>query len=138
MVLPVTYGVVAVILRAGRFLLIRRAPQVVVPDAWCFVGGAIEAGESQPEALVRECWEEIGAQIRPRAPLWEYVRPDGQLHLYWWRTDLLCDDLRHNPREVAEVRWCTLTEAEALPRLLESNRTFLSQYGRGLVDHSPI
>ena len=57
---------VAVLLREGRFLVIRRAAGIVAPRAYCFPGGAIETNESESEALVREIREELGVTVVPR------------------------------------------------------------------------
>ena len=121
----VTLGVVVVVQRGGRLLVIRRAAGVIVPGAWCFVGGAIEPGETEEQAVVREFHEEVGGHVRPLNRVWEYLRPDGKLRLFWWRAELIDDDLHANAAEVAELRWCTPDEIEALPGLLESNREFL-------------
>ena len=119
-----------VVQRADRYLMIQRGPDVIVPGAWCFVGGAIEPGESQEQAIVREFLEEVGGRVRPICRVWEYVRPDGHLRLFWWRADLLDgDELRPNPAEVAEIRWCTPAEIHRLPNVLESNREFLRTLG---------
>jgi 8-oxo-dGTP diphosphatase len=121
--------VVAVVQRDERYLLIRRAARVVVPHAWCFVGGAIEPGESQPDAVVREFAEELGGRVAPVRKIWEYTRPDGRLLLHWWEAELLGDELTPNPLEVATYRWCTVAEIAALPNLLDSNRAFLRAIG---------
>ncbi len=124
-----TFGVVVVVARGDRYLMIRRAAGVVAPGAWCFVGGAIELGESQEEAVRREFAEEVGGRVRPVRCIWEYRSPDDRLHLYWWESELLDDVLQPNPDEVAELRWCTTSEVAALPDLLPSNRTFLRLLG---------
>jgi 8-oxo-dGTP diphosphatase len=125
----VIQGVVAVVARDGRYLLVRRARGVVAPGAWCFVGGAIEPGETQEQALVREFAEEVGGVIRPVRRIWEYLHPDGRLRLYWWHAELIDADLCPNLAEVAELRWCTPAEMRALPDLLPSNRAFLDRTG---------
>lgn len=127
------HGVVAVVVRGGRFLVVRRAAGVVAPGAWCFVGGAVEPGESEPQAVVREFREELGAAIRPLRRVWEYLRPDGGLRLGWWMAALDAAELRPNPAEVAELRWCGPAALERLPGLLESNRLFLQAAGRALA-----
>jgi mutator protein MutT len=129
----VRQGVVAVVYREGRFLIIRRAEGILAGGAWCFVGGAIEPGETQAAALVREFREEVGGDIQPVRKVWEYARPDGRLLLHWWLGTTNGEPLRANPAEVAEIRWCTPGEIETLPGLLESNRTFLHDVGRRLV-----
>ena len=119
-------GVVIVVQRADRYLIARRAAGVVAPGAWCFVGGAIEPGETQEQAVVREFREEVGGEVRPLARVWEYLRPDGGLRLYWWRADLVGGKLECNPAEIAELRWLTPAEILTLPNLLDGNRTFLA------------
>jgi 8-oxo-dGTP diphosphatase len=130
----VQFGVVVVVHRQGRYLVIQRAPGVIVPGAWCFVGGAIEPGETQPEAVVREFAEEVGGRVRPVRLLWEYTRPDGRLHLYWWLAELEGMQLEANPAEVSDMRWLTPDGIEALPEVLDSNRAFLAEVGRALLD----
>ncbi len=118
-------GVVVVVQRGGRYLIVRRAAGVPVPGAWCFVGGAVELGESQEQAVVREFAEEVGGTVRPLRRIWEYTRPDGKLRLYWWAAELVDGALKANPAEVAEIRWCSPEEIARLPNVLESNREFL-------------
>jgi 8-oxo-dGTP pyrophosphatase MutT (NUDIX family) len=131
------HGVVVVVQQAGRFLVIRRAAEVLAGGAWCFVGGAIDAGELQADAAVREFREEVGGQVRPVAKVWEYDRGDG-LRLHWWLAELCGDgaDLRPNPAEVAELRWCTPDEIERLPGILTGNVCFLRAVGRRLLEES--
>lgn len=126
--IAVRHGVVIVVSRAGRYLVIRRAEGILAAGAWCFVGGGIDAGETQEVAVVREFREEVGGSVRPIRKVWEYIRPDGKLHLHWWLVELLEGALLPNPHEVAEMRWCTVAEILELPDLLESNRQFLSVY----------
>lgn len=120
-------GVVVVVRRADRFLLIRRAEGVRAGGAWCFVGGAVEAGESQAQAVEREFREEVGGAVRPIRKVWEYESSDGRLRLHWWLAELDAEPLVPNPAEVQELRWCSMSEIERLPELLESNRRFLRE-----------
>lgn len=129
----VQQGVVVVVRREGRFLMIRRAQGVLAEGAWCFVGGAIEPGETQPQAVVREFAEEVGGWAQPLRKIWEYTRPDGRLVLHWWLAALGDGDLELNPAEVAEVRWCRPDEIELLPNVLESNVEFVRDVGRDLA-----
>jgi 8-oxo-dGTP diphosphatase len=119
-------GVVVVVSNDGRFLLIRRAAGTIAAGAWCFVGGAIEPGESQAEAVRREFREEVGGDVRPIRKVWECTRDHGRLRLHWWLAELQETTLAPNPLEVSEFRWCSPDEAAVLPGLLDSNREFLA------------
>ncbi len=124
-------GVVAVIPRDGRLLAIRRAEGIRAPGAWCFPGGTIEPGEAIPDALVRELREELDVTVVPCRELWQWIRPDGQLLLYWWLADLSeSERVTPNPAEVAEARWVTASEFHTLHPVLESNLLFLEHYAR--------
>jgi 8-oxo-dGTP diphosphatase len=126
----VRYGVVAVIERDGRWLMIRRGEGVIAPGCWCFPGGGIEAGETAEEAVIREIREEIGLEVRPERELWCWERPDGRLVLYWWQVRQVDEDQEPAPdlAEVAEVRWVTLAEFRELTPALESNLIFLGHF----------
>jgi mutator protein MutT len=127
-------GVVVVVQRDGRLLVIRRAAHIVAGGAWCFVGGAIDPGETPQEAVVREFREEVGGRVRPVRRVWRYQRPDGSLRLEWWLAELDGEELTPNPAEVAELRWCTPDEIAELPEVLENNLTFLNVVGRKLCE----
>jgi len=128
---PQRRGVIAVVTRRDRFLVIRRSQHVVAPGAYCFPGGAIEESESEEEALVRELREELGVAIRPLARLWASVTP-WQVALSWWSAAWnAADRLVPHPAEVESVHWLTAVEMRQLPELLSSNRAFLDAHDRG-------
>lgn len=121
----VQQGVVAVVVRGGRLLLIQRAPGILAGGAWCFVGGSIEAGESQEDAIRREFREEVGVAAQPVQKIWEYRRPDGKLLLHWWLAGCEHRELHPNPAEVSDIGWFTPEEIPRLPKVLESNLFFM-------------
>ena len=124
-------GVVAVIPREERLLVIRRSQFVVAPRAYCFPGGGIEADEDAPTALLRECHEELGVSCQPRRELWQSVTP-WNVELVWWLAELACDQaLTPNDDEVEAAHWFTPGEMRALSNLLESNHHFLDAWERG-------
>src|SRR5436190_14188733 len=105
-------GAVAVVVREGRFLVIRRSPTVVAPSAYCFPGGGIDAGETEEQALVREFREELGAVIVPVRRIWRSTTR-WQVELAWWLGEVAIEDrLELNPAEVTSVHW--LAPAEML------------------------
>ena len=127
-------GAVAVIVRDGRFLVIRRSACVVAPGAYCFPGGAIEAGETEQVALVREIREELGVAVEPVRRVWQSVTPWG-VHLSWWLGQLADSEQPvPNPAEVESCSWLTPVEMLARPELLESNRHFLAALAQGAID----
>ena len=130
-------GVVIIVRRGDQLLVIRRAEGILAAGAWCFVGGGIEPGESQSEAVVREFREEVGGRVHPICKVWEYLRPDGQLRLHWWLAELISDELVANTEEVSELRWHTRDEIQRLPGLLESNREFLTLLDQRLGFDAP-
>jgi 8-oxo-dGTP pyrophosphatase MutT (NUDIX family) len=124
-------GAVGVATRAGQLLVIRRSQFVEAPGAWCFPGGAIEAGESEEEALIREFREELDVAVRPVRPLWRCVT-SWSVELAWWLVELRPDaSLTIHPHEVDAFDWLAPAEIRRLPHLLESNRQFLEVASSG-------
>jgi 8-oxo-dGTP diphosphatase len=104
----------AFLVRGGRVLLGRRtADRELLAGAWDVLGGHVEAGESELDALTRELDEEVG--VRPtrlrRLETIEGAQPaPWRLHLYVvtaWQGE------PHNRQtdEHDELRWCGRDEA---------------------------
>ncbi|HLV68427.1 MAG TPA: (deoxy)nucleoside triphosphate pyrophosphohydrolase [Polyangiaceae bacterium] len=62
---PTIRVVSAVIEQNGRYLITQRRAAAVLPLAWEFPGGRVEAGESDNEALRREVRHRIGVDVEP-------------------------------------------------------------------------
>ena len=134
---PGRRGVVGVVARDGRLLVIRRSSQVVAPGMYCFPGGGIEPGESEPEALVREFREELGVVVRPVRRLWQSVTP-WQVRLTWWLADLDAEaQMTPDQREVESIHWVTPAEMAEFPDSLPSNFEFLDALAAGQIDLTP-
>ena len=130
---PVRRGVIAVIVEAGRLLVIRRSETIIAPGAYCFPGGGIESGESHEEALTREMVEELAVDARPLRQIWHCVT-SWNVELFWWQAVLLDGrPMVPNPREVASIHWMMPREVMALDGLLESNHQFLDDWSSGRV-----
>jgi len=123
-------GVVAVIPRDQRLLVIRRSRHIVAPRMYCFPGGHLESGESEQEGLVRELDEELGVVIQPMRRLWRSVTP-WRVSLAWWLCDPIASEPLPNPAEVESVNWLDRTEIATLADLLQSNHDFLDAWTRG-------
>ena len=127
------HGVIAITRRGEKFLVIRRGLTVAAGGTVCFPGGHIEPGEAEPEAVVRECREELAAIVEPGACVWRSVSPWGTA-LAWWTVRLVDDrPLVPHPVEVAEILWLSVEEMLVDPTLLEGNRPFLEAIRAGRV-----
>jgi 8-oxo-dGTP diphosphatase len=94
----------AAIVRAGHLLAARRSAPLELAGGWELPGGKVEPGESEADALVRECREELGVTVGPgaRVPGEWALRDDLVLRVY------LASLLAGEPRPLEdhdELRW---------------------------------
>ncbi len=122
-------GVIGIVQRDCRQLLIRRAAGIPKGGAWCFPGGHVEAGELPKQAVVRELREELGIDVAPIHRVGTIRVLDSRHVLAIWKVRHLHGGIRPAPREVAEVAWMTPTEIRSLTRGLASNEEVLSLLG---------
>ncbi len=122
-------GVIGIIRRDERLLVIQRSRHVRVPLAWCFPGGEIEDGETQAQALVREMREEINVDVEADELLMTQEKHDGRLILYCWSASILSGEPTPNPREVAQVVWMTPDEIRRQAGLLHGMLEILDTVG---------
>jgi 8-oxo-dGTP diphosphatase len=100
----------AAIIDSGRVLACARADRPDTSGRWEFPGGKVEAGETEPEALARECVEELGVRIAVG------TRVGGDVPLGHRRGILRVYQARlHNGEfpqclEHAELRWLSADE----------------------------
>lgn len=124
----------AVIRRDGRVLAIRRGPDVRYAGYWSLPSGAVEPGESQPQAVVREAAEELGLAVIPLAKVWECPTDDGDYRLHWWTARARDFELALDAREVSEARWVTASEYLALEPTFLLDREFVARVLPTLAD----
>jgi 8-oxo-dGTP diphosphatase len=63
--------VAALIRRGGRILIQQRPEGSARAGLWEFPGGKTETGETDEQALARECREELGVAVQVGARLWQ-------------------------------------------------------------------
>lgn len=105
----------AAIIRAGRLLAAQRAEPAHLAGGWELPGGKVDAGESETDALIRECYEELGVKVRPGARIggdWPLGGGDDALRV--WTAEIVEGEpraLEHlalrwlGPSELYEVSW---------------------------------
>lgn len=120
-------AVVAVVIRDGEVLVVRRAPGVPRPGYWTPVSGRVQAGESQPDAVVREVREEVGLSVTPRAKVWECDTDDGTFRLYWWLAVAGPGALTLDPAEVSDARWVAPERFGELRPTFAAHREFFDR-----------
>ena len=101
----------AAIVRAGRVLAARRSAPAAVVGGWEFPGGKVEPGESETDALVRQCREELGVEIRVGALLGTVAQDSFVLRVY--RAALLAGEPLPL-QDHDELRWLAADEAPAV------------------------
>jgi 8-oxo-dGTP diphosphatase len=119
----------AAIIRDGRLLAAQRAEPAELAGGWEFPGGKVDPGETDRDALVRECHEELGVRVA----LGERIGGDWPLSLSGvlrvWTAELV--DGEPAALEHLALRWLApeeLYDVEWLPGdlpLVEEIRPFL-------------
>lgn len=122
-----TQVVAALIWDGSRFMICQRPAHKARGLLWEFVGGKVEPGETKPQALIRECWEELGITVSPHALFMEldHVYPDLTIHLSLYHCSIAAGIpqlLEHNdlrwitPSEIPQYDFCP-ADAEILERI---------------------
>ena len=107
--------VVAALIRdKDRFLACQRPAHKARALLWEFVGGKVESGETGPEALVRECQEELGVTLSVGDAVMDVTHdyPDLTVHLTLYSTVIekgMPQKLEHN-----DIRWITAQEIDTI------------------------
>ena len=123
--------VATALLRDGLLLIAQRTRPPALAGRWELPGGRVEPGETEPDAVVRECREELATAVRVTGRLGTDLPIDaGVLRVHTAELDAAAPDpqaLEHaavrwvGPDELAEVDWvdadrAVLTDLAALLR----------------------
>ena len=95
-VIPV---VAALIWQGDRFMICQRPSHKARGLLWEFVGGKVEPGESKPQALIRECREELAVTVAVG--------------------DVFMEVLHEYPDITVQLILFNATIAEGIPQMLE-------------------
>ena len=107
----ITEVVAALIVKDHHFLICQRPAHKARGMLWEFVGGKVEPGEALPQALIRECLEELGIRVTPQEIFMQLVHtyPDitVRLTLFWAQIQDTPQRLEHN-----DLRWIGVDEID--------------------------
>lgn len=113
---PLIRLVAAVIERDGRYLITQRRASAVLPGLWEFPGGRVEEGETDEQALRRELFERLGAELdvkdRMAHRIHHYQGYSVDLNLY---QAVIKPGQEPKAVRVAEIRWVPSNEFERYP-----------------------
>ncbi|MFC4853198.1 (deoxy)nucleoside triphosphate pyrophosphohydrolase [Actinophytocola glycyrrhizae] len=111
---PVIVG--TAIVRGRRLLAQQRSYPADAAGLWELPGGRVEPGESDADAVVRECAEELGVLVEVGAPVGPDVAlPKGKLLRIHRAT--IVGDARPHPHDHADLRWLTAGQLGTVPWL---------------------
>ena len=124
-----TEVVAALIWKDDKFMICQRPANKARALLWEFVGGKVEYGETNEQALVRECKEELNVLISVGDVFVEVIHeyPDIMVHLTLFNAIIAEGEpqkLEHNdiqwitPSEIPNYKFCPADE-EILARICE-------------------
>jgi 8-oxo-dGTP diphosphatase len=106
----------AAIVEDGRVLACERSDPPEMAGRWEFPGGKVEPGESEEEALIRECEEELGVLVAVGERIGQDVPlGHGRSVLRVYLAALVKG--QPVPLEHAEIRWLARSELGSVPWL---------------------
>ncbi len=105
----------AVVIRDGRVLLTRRMEGQHLAGLWEFPGGKLEEGEAPETAVVRECREECGIEVKvvDILDVTHHRYPEKDVLLLFYHCALMSGEVRH--LQVAEHAWVAGAELGNYP-----------------------
>ncbi len=122
-------GVIGVLFRAEKLLVIQRAAGIAKGGCWCFPGGHVEPGETPKQALRRELMEELSIDTATVRRLGSIRVLDSNHVLAVWVARHVSGEMRPSPREIAALAWLNAAAIRALPAGLPSNERVLQMLG---------
>jgi mutator protein MutT len=110
-------GVGGVVFIEGRVVLVKRR-HAPLRGQWSLPGGAVDVGETLPEAVRRELREEIGIETRvgPLVELCEHIarEADGRVRYHFVIADYVCEEVEGRLRPGSDAAAVAVVDPENL------------------------
>jgi 8-oxo-dGTP diphosphatase len=118
--------------RPGAFLVQQRLPGKSRALLWEFPGGKVEPGEREPQALERECLEELAVRLDVGRRLWSCVHEYADLvvELVLYAARIRAGEGAPKALGANELRYCSPEEMKALP-FCEADLPLLDELASG-------
>lgn len=107
----------AVIVLGGKVLAGERTGPQDMVGRWEFPGGAVEPGETEQQAVARECVEELGVvvDVGDRVGMDATIRPGKSILRVYAAT--VRDQAEPRPMQQQQLRWLSIDELGTVPWL---------------------
>ncbi|GAA0718581.1 NUDIX domain-containing protein [Dactylosporangium roseum] len=107
----------AAIVSDGRVLACERAQPPEMAGKWEFPGGKVDPGETEEQALVRECQEELGVEVKVGRRVGADISMlnGGAILRVYLAT--LVNGAQPVPLEHSDLRWLSHDELDSVPWL---------------------
>lgn len=99
---------------AGQILLLKAN---YANYAWGLPGGGLDRGETIHQALLRECFEELGSEVKINYLSGVYFHAHVQSHAFIFRCDLKDMHTIRLSEEHSEYRWFNLDELSEVQKI---------------------
>jgi 8-oxo-dGTP diphosphatase len=107
----------AAIISGGRVLACERAQPPEMAGKWEFPGGKVDPGETEVEALVRECQEELGVDVAVGERVGDDVAMLNGTAILRVYVATLLNGAQPLPLEHSDLRWLGVSELDSVPWL---------------------
>lgn len=120
--LPV--AIVAVVMRNGQTLVIRRSPGPSHPGYFGPLMVHLQPGELEKDALVHGVRQQVGLEVHPIRQVWSCLSYRGDHDLHWWLAECTSGELMQDEESVNEAAWVRPDEFATLDQAFPNDRKF--------------